>query len=102
MHNSEPRPEQAKEASDEHDAWFRAQVSAGLDSASSGRVVPSDEVEARFSAKRQATRERLRQETLEAWEHYRATGLHATEEEADKWLGQLERGNDVEPPRGHT
>ena len=43
----------------EHDAWFRRQVQAGLDSANAGRLVPAAEVEARFSARRAATRRRL-------------------------------------------
>ncbi len=44
----------------EHDAWFRRQVQAGLDSANAGNLVPSAEVEARFAAKRKATRRRLK------------------------------------------
>jgi predicted transcriptional regulator len=43
----------------EHDAWFRRQVHAGLDSAHAGRLVPTAEVEARFAARRAATRRRL-------------------------------------------
>ena len=43
----------------EHDAWFRRQVQAGLDSADAGRLVPAIEVEARFAARRAATRRRL-------------------------------------------
>lgn len=42
-----------------HDAWFRRQVQAGLDSANAGRLIPADEVEARFAARRAATRRRL-------------------------------------------
>lgn len=41
------------------DAWFRQQVQAGLDSANAGNLIASDEVEARFAAKRAATRRRL-------------------------------------------
>lgn len=33
-----------------------------------------------------------------AWEAYRATGLHASANEVDTWLNQLEQGNDIEPP----
>lgn len=40
----------------EHDAWFRRQVQAGLDSAAAGRLIPAAEVEAQFSARRAATR----------------------------------------------
>ncbi|MEX0604800.1 MAG: hypothetical protein WD623_05715 [Marinobacter sp.] len=42
----------------EHDAWFRRQVQAGLDSANAGNLVPAAEVEARFAARRAATRRR--------------------------------------------
>jgi predicted transcriptional regulator len=43
----------------EHDAWFRREVQAGLDSANAGNLVPGADVEARFAARRAATRERL-------------------------------------------
>ncbi len=43
----------------EHDVWFRRQVQAGLESANAGRLVPAVEVEARFAARRAATRRRL-------------------------------------------
>ncbi|MCJ2016991.1 MULTISPECIES: hypothetical protein [unclassified Methylobacterium] len=43
----------------QHDAWFRRQVQIGLDSAKSGRVIPTEDVEARFAAKRSATQRRL-------------------------------------------
>ena len=43
----------------EHDAWFRRQVQMGLDSANAGNLIPSAEVEAKFAAKRAATRRRL-------------------------------------------
>ena len=43
----------------EHDDWFRRQVQAGLDSANAGHLVPAAEVEARFAARRAATRRRL-------------------------------------------
>jgi predicted transcriptional regulator len=39
-----------------YDAWFRSQVQAGLDSANAGRLIASDEIEAEFAARRQATR----------------------------------------------
>jgi len=42
----------------EHEAWFRRQVQIGLDSANSGNLIPSAEVEAKFSARRAATRRR--------------------------------------------
>ncbi len=50
--------QQQQEAA-EHDAWFRRQVQTGLNSADSGRLVPAAEVEARFAARRAATRHRL-------------------------------------------
>jgi predicted transcriptional regulator len=43
----------------EHDAWFRREVQAGLDSANAGNLVPAADVEARFAARRAGTRERL-------------------------------------------
>jgi predicted transcriptional regulator len=51
---------------------------------------------------REEKREALRQDTLQAWEQFRATGLHVTGVEADAWLQQLEQGNDVEPPECHV
>jgi len=51
---------------------------------------------------REEKREAFRQDTLKAWEAYRTTGLHATAEEADAWLAQLEQGKDVEPPECHV
>ena len=42
-----------------HDAWFRRQVQIGLDSANTGKLIPAAEVEAKFTAKRVATRRRL-------------------------------------------
>ncbi len=43
----------------EHDAWFRRQAQIGLDSANAGNLIPATEVEAKFAAKRAATRRRL-------------------------------------------
>ena len=43
-------------------------------------------------------RETFRQDGIHAWNEYRATGLHATQEDTDAWLGKLETGQDVEPP----
>lgn len=47
-------------------------------------------------------REAFRQDTLKAWEDFRATGLHVTADEADTWLAQLEHGNEIEPPAHHA
>ena len=50
-------------------------------------------------------REEKRQAFLQvgknAWEHYQAAGQHATGEEADAWLAQLEAGSNVDPPACH-
>ena len=50
---------------------------------------------------REEKRQSFRDDALRAWEDYRATGLHATTEEADQWLRKLEEGNDAEPPACH-
>ncbi len=42
-----------------HDAWFRQQVQVGLDSANAGNLLPAAEVEAKFAARRTATRRRM-------------------------------------------
>jgi predicted transcriptional regulator len=44
----------------EHDAWFRRQVQAGMESANAGRLVAGEEVEAEFTARRAETRRRLK------------------------------------------
>lgn len=43
----------------EHDVWFRRQVQIGLDSANTGNLISAAEVEAKFAAKRAATRRRM-------------------------------------------
>ena len=43
----------------EHDAWFRRQVQAGLDSANAGHLVAAEDVEAEFSDRRIETRRKL-------------------------------------------
>jgi predicted transcriptional regulator len=48
---------------------------------------------------REEQREAFRQDALQAWEAYRTTGLHVTADEADRWLAQLQDGNDVDPPK---
>lgn len=50
--------QQQHEAHDD-DAWFRRQVQIGLDQANAGELIPAAEVEARFAARRAATRRRL-------------------------------------------
>ena len=51
---------------------------------------------------REEKREAFRQDTLQAWEDYRSTGLHGTADEADTWLAELELGKDIEPPECHA
>jgi len=51
---------------------------------------------------RQEKREQFRLDTLAASEHYRATGLHLTDDEVDKWITSLEAGEDVAPPECHA
>ncbi len=46
-------------------------------------------------------RENLRQAAVAAWDGYQATGLHATFDEADAWLAELESGDAAEPPQCH-
>jgi len=47
-------------------------------------------------------REQFRLDTLASWEHYKATGLHVTEEEMDEWMAKLEAGEDAPPPECHV
>jgi predicted transcriptional regulator len=51
---------------------------------------------------REEKREAVRQDAIQAWEAYQADGLHVTEQEADKWLAQLEAGRNVALPKAHT
>ena len=51
---------QQQQGAADHEAWFRRQVQAGLDSANAGRLTPDDQVEERFAARRDATRRRLK------------------------------------------
>ncbi len=50
---------QQQQEATEHDTWFRRQVQVGLDSANAGHLVPADEVEAEFAARRAETRRKL-------------------------------------------
>lgn len=43
----------------EHDAWFRRQVQLGLDSAEADDLIPNDDVESTFAARRAAVRSKL-------------------------------------------
>jgi predicted transcriptional regulator len=51
---------------------------------------------------REEQREAFRQDTLKAWEDYRASGQYVNADEADAWMAQLEQGHDAEPPPTHT
>ncbi|MCK9201065.1 MAG: hypothetical protein M0P59_10845 [Gallionella sp.] len=42
-----------------HDAWFQRQVNTGLASANAGNLIPAEEVEAEFAARRAETQRRL-------------------------------------------
>lgn len=50
---------------------------------------------------REERRESFRKDTLKAWEDYQATGLHATADEVEKWLGSWGTDNEVPAPTGH-
>ena len=51
---------------------------------------------------REEKREAFRQSAVQAWNDFRADGLHATQREADAWLAKLEAGKDAEPPECHV
>jgi predicted transcriptional regulator len=51
---------------------------------------------------REEKREQFKQAAVAAWEHYQATGLHLTAEEADAWLAKLEAGKRSSPPKCHV
>lgn len=51
---------------------------------------------------REEKREAFRQSAISAWNDYQASGVHATQAEADAWLAKLEAGKDVEPPKCHA
>ena len=42
-----------------YDVWFQKQVQIGLDEANAGKLIPHEDVEAKFAAKRAATLARL-------------------------------------------
>lgn len=50
---------------------------------------------------REEQRSQFHQDALEAWDHYRATGLHLTAEEADSWLEKLQAGDRAKAPECH-
>lgn len=50
---------------------------------------------------REEKREALRRDTLEAWEEFQETGLHATAEEVDRWLASWGADDEVPAPECH-
>lgn len=50
---------------------------------------------------REEKRETLRQDTLNAWDEFQATGLHGTAEEIDKWLASWGTENELPTPECH-
>lgn len=50
---------------------------------------------------REEKRESFRQDTLNAWEEYQATGLHATAEEVYEWLASWGTDNELPAPECH-
>lgn len=50
---------------------------------------------------REEKREALRQDCIEAWEDYQATGLHATAEEVDAWLASWGNADELPAPVCH-
>lgn len=48
-----------QQAEIEYDAWFRRQVEEGLASANAGDLIPSEEVERYFAARRAETRRKI-------------------------------------------
>ena len=43
----------------EYDIWFRERVQVGLDSANAGNLLPNEEVDAKFAARRSETRRKF-------------------------------------------
>ncbi len=50
---------------------------------------------------REEKREALRRDTLEAWQEFRETGLHATAEAVDQWLASWGTGDERPAPEWH-
>lgn len=50
---------------------------------------------------REEKHESFRLDGIRAWNEYQAAGLHVTLEEADAWLGKLENGQEMAPPKCH-
>ena len=50
---------------------------------------------------REEAKEALRREAWEAWEDYKTTGLHCTNEEMCAWLESWGTDNELPPPEPH-
>ncbi|MBD9511013.1 CopG family ribbon-helix-helix protein [Ensifer sp. ENS10] len=87
-------------------------TSLKLDDELKGRVQHLAEIRRRSShwimreaiaqyVEREEKREALRHATLSAWEEYQATGLHATEDEVEKWLSTWGTDDESAAPECH-
>ena len=88
-------------------------TSLKLDDELKGRVQQLAEVRRRSShwimreaiaqyVEREEKREALRQETLDAWDEFQATGLHVTGDEVEKWLSTWGTDDELSTPECHT
>lgn len=48
---------------------------------------------------REERRETFREETLQAWEEFQQTGLHASPEDVEKWLSSWGSENEMPTPK---
>lgn len=48
-----------RQEAEEHDTWFREQMRIGLESANAGNLVPHEQVEEKFAARKTETRRKL-------------------------------------------
>jgi predicted transcriptional regulator len=87
-------------------------TSLKLDDELKGRVQQLAEVRRRSShwimreaiaqyVEREEKREALRQETLDAWDEFQATGLHVTGDEVEKWLSTWGTDDELSTPECH-
>ncbi|OCP22477.1 MULTISPECIES: CopG family ribbon-helix-helix protein [unclassified Ensifer] len=87
-------------------------TSLKLDDELKGRVQHLAEVRRRSShwimreaiaqyVEREEKREALRHDTLNAWEEFQATGLHATADEVEKWLSTWGTDDERAAPECH-
>lgn len=87
-------------------------TSIKLDDALKGRVQQLAQTRRRTShwimreaiaqyVEREEKREAFRQDTLNAWDEFQATGLHATADEVEKWLASWGSDNELPAPECH-